>query len=44
MPKINCDNEKYIPITKYVTTTPIQNVPKQIFLTPYILKGNPRPK
>ena len=44
IPKNICDNEKYIPTTKYVTITPLQNVQKQIFLSPYFLKGNLRPK
>ena len=26
-----CDNEKYMPTTKYVTITPLQNVQKKYF-------------
>ena len=36
--KSTCDNEKYIPTTKYVTITP------KIFLSPYFLIGDLRPK
>ena len=44
IPKNICANEKYIPTTKYVTITPLQDVQKQIFLSPYFLEGSLRPK
>ena len=42
-PKNICDNEKYIPTTKYVAITPLQNVKKNIS-EPLIFKRGSKAK